>query len=262
MYRFSYLLFLVVSVSTVYGQSRKKAGRQTQEYIELRVYHAADTQQVRIIENYLQASLLPRLENKGFNRIGVFTAINNDTAGDKRVYVLIPFSALDQLDQLARLADESITDSARAGAYGRALYNHPPFLRFETIVLQAFEGMPRVQPPALTGSVSERVYELRSYESATEALHQNKVQMFNSGEVALFQRLGFNAVFYGRVLAGSRMPNLMYMTSFAGKASRDEHWKTFGSDPEWKALSSQPGYQHNVSRSDIIFLRPAGFSRL
>jgi hypothetical protein len=259
MLKFNYLLVLLLSVSIVYGQSNKKAGKQKREYVALRVYHAADTTQVRSIENYLQASLLPRLGNKGFNRIGVFTAINNDTASDKRIYVLIPFSALSQLDQIAGLADESITD---ASDYSHALYNHPPFLRFETVVLQAFEGMPKVQPSALRGDASERVYELRSYESATEALHQNKVRMFNSGEVDLFQRLGFNAVFYGRVLAGSRMPNLMYMTSFANKASRDEHWKTFGNDPEWKAMSSKPEYQHNVSKSDIIFLRPASFSQL
>jgi hypothetical protein len=262
MYRLSYLLVLLLFASVVYAQQNKKSGKQKQEYVELRVYHAADTQQVRSIENYLQANLLPRLGNKGFNRIGVFTAIGNDTASDKRVYVLIPFSSLTQLDQLASQADESVMDSSQTGDYGNALYNHPPFLRLETIVLRTFEAMPKVQPSALTSKTSERVYELRSYESATEALHQNKVHMFNSGEVGLFQRLGFNAVFYGRVLAGCRMPNLMYMTSFANKASRDEHWKTFGGDPEWKALSSKPEYQHNVSKSDIIFLRPASFSQL
>ena len=35
------------------------------------------------------------------------------------------------------------------------------------------------------------------------------------------------------------MPNLMYMTSFENKAARDEHWKTFGSDPEWKKLKQK-----------------------
>jgi hypothetical protein len=34
------------------------------------------------------------------------------------------------------------------------------------------------------------------------------------GEVPLFVRLGFNAVFYGEVIVGSHMPNLMYMTTF------------------------------------------------
>ena len=85
--------------------------------------------------------------------------------------------------------------------------------------------------------------------------------MFNEGgEVNLFNRLGFNAVFYGEVLAGSRMPNLMYMTSFEDKASRDEHWKAFGADPEWKKLSADPLYKNNVSKIDIAFLHPTDYS--
>ncbi len=74
--------------------------------------------------------------------------------------------------------------------------------------------MPVSKKPVLKSSSVEKVYELRSYESATEKLYLNKVDMFNAGgEITLFEQLGFNAVFYGMVLAGSKMPNLMYMTS-------------------------------------------------
>ena len=41
-------------------------------------------------------------------------------------------------------------------------------------------------------------------------------------------------VFYADVLSGSRMPNFVYMVVFADAASHDEHWKAFGSSPEWK----------------------------
>jgi hypothetical protein len=85
--------------------------------------------------------------------------------------------------------------------------------------------------------------------------------MFNEGgEIALFKKLGFNAVFYGEVLAGSRMPNLMYMTTFENKESRDEHWKQFGEAPEWIKLKSMPEYQNNVSKIDITFLTPKEYS--
>ena len=79
--------------------------------------------------------------------------------------------------------------------------------------------------------------------------------MFNKGnEIALFNRLGFNAVFYGEVLVGSKMPNLMYMTSFENRASRDAHWKAFSEDPEWKKLSAMSEYKNNVSKNtDRIF---------
>ena len=43
-------------------------------------------------------------------------------------------------------------------------------------------------------------------------MHKKPCTMFNEGgEIRLFARLNFNAVFYGDVLAGDRMPNLMYM---------------------------------------------------
>ena len=77
----------------------------------------------------------------------------------------------------------------------------------ETILLNAFEKSPRLSLPNLTAAKKNRVYEVRSYEGHTEKISANKIRMFNSGdEVGLFKRLGFNAVFYGQVVAGSSMP--------------------------------------------------------
>ena len=85
--------------------------------------------------------------------------------------------------------------------------------------------------------------------------------MFNAGgEVVLFEKLGFNAVFYGEVIAGSNMPNLMYMTTHANKEARDANWKNFVDAPEWKKMSSLPKYQGNVSHIDIFFLYPTAYS--
>jgi hypothetical protein len=131
----------------------------------------------------------------------------------------------------------------------------------ETILLQAFSLAPKLQLPALKESRRNRIYELRSYESATEKIFQNKVKMFNEGdEIGLFKRLNFNAVFYGEVIAGGKMPNLMYMTCHENKTLRDANWKAFGNDPFWKKLSAMPEYQHNVSHIDITFLYPTEYS--
>ena len=44
--------------------------------------------------------------------------------------------------------------------------------------------------PKLRAAKNERIYELRSYESATEKIFANKVHMFNEGgEIDLFKRL-------------------------------------------------------------------------
>ena len=85
--------------------------------------------------------------------------------------------------------------------------------------------------------------------------------MFNEGgEIALFKRLNFNAVFYASVIAGSHMPNLMYMTSYENKADRDEHWKNFSSSPEWKKLTVMPEYQNSVSKNEQVFLHATTYS--
>lgn len=242
--------------------AQKKAAAPPREFIVLRIYHATDTTQLTAIDQYLQSSFLPALEKSGFTRTGFFKALNNDTATDKRIYAIIPLASLAQLESFTATAAKTLADSTASPGYTTARHNTPPFTRMETILLQAFKGSPQVKKPDLKGNLSERVYELRSYESATEALHLNKVQMFNAGEVGLFQRLGFNAVFYGQVMAGSRMPNLMYLTSFESKAARDEHWKAFGADPEWKVMSAKTEYQHNVSSNVITFLRPTTYSKL
>jgi hypothetical protein len=85
--------------------------------------------------------------------------------------------------------------------------------------------------------------------------------MFNEGgEVSLFEKLEFNAVFYAEVISGSRMPNLMYMTSFADMKSREEHWAAFREHPDWKRISSMEEYQDNVSKIDRIMLHHTAYS--
>lgn len=242
------------------GKSMAAAARQ---YIEIRVYHFSTMQQLAGADSFLKEALVPALHQAGIGKVGVFTPIGVDTATDKKLYVLIPYKSLKQFEELPAKLQKNKAFQQAGSAYINAAYNAGPYTRYETILLYAFEDMPEVKAPSLTGEKKSRVYELRSYESSTEKLHRNKVEMFNKGgEVGLFERLGFNAVFYGAVVAGNRMPNLMYMTSFENKAARDEHWKAFGSDPFWKTLSAKPEYKNNVSKIDITFLTPAEYSDL
>ncbi len=249
-------LFLFLSLSVF---SQKKT--DTHELYEFRIYHYTSAEQGIQINQYLEQALLPGLHRQGIKNIGVFSAISNDTARVKDIYLLIPYPSL-----AAKLkADDHLLNDkdylAAGKGYIEAAYDKAPYARFETILMQAFRLAPAMQKPALSGPRENRVYELRSYESATEKIYRNKVEMFNEGgEITLFKRLGFNAVFYADVISGSKMPNLMYMTCFEDKASRDEHWKTFSADPEWKRLSGLPQYQKNVSHADIIFLRPTVYS--
>jgi hypothetical protein len=168
------------------------------------------------------------------------------------------------MDEFLTLEEELNKDEVYLAAgsdYIEASYEQAPYERIESTLMQAFPDMPTMAATPLDGPRSERIYELRSYESATEKYYKNKVDMFNAGgEIKLFDRLGFNAVFYAEVLSGSKMPNLMYMTTFSDMPKRDTLWKAFFGSPEWEQLKGMEKYKHNVSHADIMFLVPTEYS--
>ncbi|WP_295119051.1 NIPSNAP family protein [uncultured Chitinophaga sp.] len=232
------------------------------QFYQIKIYHLKTAGQEQRVTGYLKDAYLPALHRAGIKQVGVFKPVTQDTA-DLRVYVLIPFRTADQFAKLESqlAADKTYLEAGKD--YLDAQYTNVPFARLESILLQAFEGMPAMAMPQLTSPKSDRVYELRSYEGPTEKYFRNKVDMFNKGdEIGIFKKLGFNAVFYGEVIAGSHMPNLMYMTSFNNNAEREAHWKAFGADPDWKKLSAIESYKNNVSHIDKFLLKPEAFSDL
>lgn len=256
-------IFIIILLAVSLPSTIHAAG-PGREFYSIRIYELKNTSQEKSLDAYLRSALLPALHRLGIADIGVFTQVGNDTAVVQKVYVLIPFRSLEQYTNLQASLDKDTAYITAGKDYIEATYDNPPYLRIESILLQAFPDMPRhAAPKTLQGPKTDRIYELRSYEGPTERYFANKVQMFNAGgEIPLFARLGFNAVFYASVLAGSHMPNLMYMTSFDNMAAREQHWKDFNSDPFWKQLVAEPQYQHNVSHVDIVFLHPADYSDL
>ncbi|MES2266262.1 MAG: NIPSNAP family protein [Bacteroidota bacterium] len=248
------VLFLVCSWIFSNAQS---AG--TGYYYEIKVYHFKTKGQESVLDNYLKDAYLPMLHKKGFTNVGVLKPVEADTA-DRKIYVFIPFKNWKAIETFNASAEESNAFAVNNQDYTSAAYNKPAYNRIETIILTAFITRPKPLAIKLTGDRAKRVYELRSYESPTEALNFNKVRMFNSGETDLFDRLDFNPVFYGNVIAGSKMPNLMYLTTFNDKADRDKHWEAFGKDAQWKDLSSRKEFQNNVSKGEITFLYPTDYS--
>ncbi len=252
-----YCLFVTIlcisSVTTAFAV-------ETPYYYQLKIYHIKTQAQEDRLDKYLKAAYVPAMHRLGIKQIGIFKPVEGDTSG-KRIYVLTPFRTFQQLETAGEKLMEDQQYIADGRDYIDAAYNDIPYNRIETIILRAFPKMMAPAAPMLTAAKTDRVYELRSYESPTEAFNLNKVQMFNDGdEVALFKRLGFNAVFYAEVIAGGHQPNLMYMTTFNSKADRDKHWDAFNNDSVWKELSGRAEYQHNVSKADIIFLHPTSYS--
>jgi hypothetical protein len=261
MRHFSVLFRLFIAIIMIQAGNFAYAAGSIRQYYRLSVYHFKDGAQEKALDQYFSGALLPALHRMHIASAGVFKALANDTASDKRFYVLIPFNSVAEIQKLNDELQKDKNYQAAGEEYLNAAYSTPPYTRIETIILYAFPLAPRLQLPALTSAKNDRVYELRSYESATEKVFQSKFDMFNNGdEIGLFKRLGFNGVFYSEVIAGPRMPNLMYMTTFENMGERESHWKAFSNDPQWKKLTGLPIYQNNVQHADIIFLRPTDYS--
>ncbi len=250
------LFLLLIFIQSGFAKNPKP------EFYSLIVYRVKDKTQEEKVDQYLKQAYLPALHRAGKNKVGVFKPVASDTvAFGKVIYVLTSFQSLDEFTKITtdltndqKLLTDGIT-------YLHSKYNEAPYERMETILMRAFTNMPVMETPPLTGSRSERIYELRSYEGPTEKLYQSKVKMFNAGgEIDLFKRLKFNAVFYAEVLAGGRMPNLIYMTTFENRSSRDEHWKAFVDDAQWKNLLMIDEYKNTVSKADIMLLSPTNYS--
>jgi len=255
------LLLWVVNAMPAFSQAAKA------KFHMLKVYHLKDQSQEGRLDTYLQQAYLPALHRAGISKVGVFKPAealesSSPDSTTQRVYVYIPLTSQDQFFTLEQTLAKDKQYAAAGKDYIDAPYNAPLYNRFEVNLIEGFTGMPGMNVPKLKAAPQERIYELRSYESATEKLYQNKVSQFNAGEIEIFDRLGFNAVFYGRVLAGCKMPNLLYMTTFENMAEREQHWKAFNEDPAWTKLRALPEYAHNVSKADIYLLHPTAYSDL
>jgi hypothetical protein len=234
---------------------------QKREWYQIKTYNFKSEAQLTVTENFLKDAFLPALKRIGIKAVGVFKPKTFAADSIKKMVVVIPFSSAKQLVKLDEKLAKDKQYLTLGAPYLDAAYNMAPYVRIESVLLQAFADHPLLRLPKLDSPRANRVYELRSYESATEAIYRRKVDMFNAGgEIKLFDRLQFNAVFYGEVVSGGKMPNLMYLTTFANQESRDAHWKAFVDSPVWKALLKLEKYKNTISHMDILFLYPTDYS--
>lgn len=260
-------LFLCLILMGFGGAAPSFGAAPGRDFYQIKIYHLQTKEQADRLDNYLRQAYLPALHRAGVSKIGVFkpaepAAASAAAPAEQLIFVFIPCRSAQQYADLdPRLEQDKIYQTA-AQEYLSAAFDNPVYTRIETVLLRAFAGLPTFQAPTLQADLPARVYELRSYEGASERLHQNKVAQFNNGEISIFKRLRFNTVFCGQVLAGSKMPNLMYLSAFENQADRDAHWRAFGDDAEWKQLNALPEYAHNMLRMDIYLLHPALYSEI
>jgi hypothetical protein len=238
------------------------AGGSGREYYQLRTYQLYSGPQSGLCQRYIADALIPALNRRGMKPIGAFSlAYGPETPV---MYVLIPSNSLEELSllDLHLGADEAFLKAAEP--LWNAPAAAPAFQRVEYRLLAAFEGWPKITPPASAAQHGKRIYQLRTYESPSYQDHVIKVEMFHKGEFAIFERSGCGSVFYSDTLVGPRMPSLTYMLTFPDLAALDKGWATFSSDPEWKKLSGLPRYKSEpiVSNVSNLILAPLSCSQV
>jgi hypothetical protein len=228
------------------------------EYYELRRYQLRRGPKVKLADDFFRDVALPALKRAGAGPVGAF---NVQTGPDSpTLYVLITHKNIESFGGMAaRLQEDNDYQTAGADFLARPATD-PAYIRMESSLLAAFSGIPKLEVPAN----KPRLFELRTYESHGEAAGLKKVEMFNNGEIAIFRKAGINPVFFGQTIIGGRMPNLTYMVVFDDMAAHDKAWGTFVADPDWKKLSTRPGYMDAeiVTNISNVFLRPTGYSQI
>ncbi len=231
------------------------------EHYELRLIHLRRGPQVERMNGFLREALVPALNRAGARAVGVFeVAVGPDSP---TLYLLTAFPSL----QAWAEADEKIVKDEAFLQAGSAVLNtpssDPAYVREESSLMVAFDGMPKLEAP-LDVTRGSRILELRTYESYSAKAHAKKVEMFNTGEIAIFRRTGLRPVFFGDTLIGPRQPQLTYMIAFESPAAREANWARFVADPDWKKLSTTPGYTdvETVSSITNVLLRPTAYSQI
>ncbi len=231
------------------------------DYYQIKVYTIKNADQESRIDNYLKNAYIPAMHRAGVKTVGVFKPKADDPAVGTKIFVLVPLKEMSQIEKIETALSKDKAYQTTAKGYIDAAFDNPPYERIESILLKAFAKQPDLFVPKFTTPKSEQIFELRSYQSATEKIHLKKVEMFNEGgETGIFKSIGANAVFYGDVISGSVMPNLMYLTSYSDMQSNLDHWAAFRDHPDWKRLSGMEEYKNTVSHIDKYMMHPTDYS--
>jgi hypothetical protein len=248
-----------ISATTAAGlASAAPADPPKNQFFHLVYFYMRSGSQVDRTQQYLNTVFMPAAKRNGIGTAGFFSPV----IGERSPFILslVAYSSLASMETIRHgfLDDKEFVK-------GWDDYNNissPAYVRMESALLRAFDGMPAIDVPLTDEKRSARVFEMRTYESVNEKASQRKIKMFEDGEIGIFRRLGMAPVFFGQTLVGQNLPNLTYMLAFDDLASRERLWRSFSADPEWQKLRVQPGLSDAeiVSNISNTVLRPLPFS--
>lgn len=246
----------MAAVSAIPSGIRAASPENTsREFYELREYQTTGGGGLSLLKKYLSEAVAPLMSHRGVT-VGAFSEYSLEEP--QKIYTLFAYPDIAAFISVQQEFQSDREFLEAAGTYLKSDPANPAFYRYETYLLEAFEAKPRLEIP----QKSRGLFEIRTYESYNEDAGYRKVNMFNHEEIALFGKVGLSTVFFGKIIAGPKMPALTYMLWYAGMAERDSSWARFRESEEWKVMKAKPEYANTVSKVNKKFLLPLDFSRI
>jgi len=229
------------------------ASAKEKEIYEWRVYTLKE--EATMLDKFYEETLIP-----AYNRKKIKVAAFAPYKPDEKVlrYFLFIYQDIETYYKIKNDIWEDREFRNKSQAFYDQTAPSPIYSNFETYLCEAFDKIPVHRLPDPTRSL----FEIRIYWSPNEEANQRKVVMFNKEEIDLFDKVGINSVCYGDILAGPRMPALIYLTWYKDEPTRSEAWKKFGSHPDWKEMKDRPEYAYTATNNQSIFLSPLPYSQL
>ena len=230
------------------------------EHYELRHWHIPTAEKKTVVDRFLKNAVMPAIKRINLGPMGVFHSADhpkNNKDEQYDIWTLTPFNNPQEFfSRDERLVDDAFIENA--SEYLNSQKTDPAYTRITSSFMRAFDGKPKLEIPIK----GKRIFELREYQSHNEIKALLKVQMFNEGEIAIFNATGLKSVFFGQTLIGPNIPNLTYMLVYEDQKMRGKNWQAFLKHPEWDRMKRMEIYKDTVSKIVARFLDPAPYSKV
>src|ERR1700733_14008185 len=149
------------------AQAGSAADTTAPEYMDLRRYHLASGPGVKLTTDFFADALIPALNRLGIGPVGAFSVYFGPET--PAYYLLMPSSKLETLVTADLLLARDPVFVKAGAPFWNAPAGSPPYRQIESSLLRAFEGYPRATPPDSAATKGKRIYQLRQYQSPTNA---------------------------------------------------------------------------------------------
>ncbi|HKD36425.1 MAG TPA: NIPSNAP family protein [Pirellulales bacterium] len=229
------------------------------ELYELWLYLMTAGEMMKKADVYFERALIPALRRAGTGPVGVF--VESSQPDSPTVYALIPHAGWESPAAVAGALQNDAEYQKTGAAFLAASPKQPAYVNHEARLMLAAAFMPAIEVPEKKTS---RMFELRRYRNPSEAAFRKKLEMFATGELTIFRRVGLNPVFFGEMLFGPDMFNITYMLTYPDGAARGKAWDTFRKDADWQKLRVTPGFTDPEIIANIksLTLVPTAYSQI